>query len=178
VSRYMPARSRIMEDFPSSSRRVRHQAITDQLTRIAGRLGQLAAQLGLSPAAERALRHDAALEVSHRKWLALAEDGGDREARARASRQHAGARRYERHVDSRIHRAGPNEARAVFRAGLDLATAPDWLQRPTCQTRPLPEHLQPQQPDEPRVVRVFRGQEGVRSHSPVQSARQAFFDFL
>jgi hypothetical protein len=27
----------------------------------------------------------------------------------------------------------------VFRAGLDLATAPDWLQRPTCQTRPLPE---------------------------------------
>jgi hypothetical protein len=139
VSRYMPARSRIMEDFPSGSRRVRHQAITDQLTRIAGRLGQLAAQLGLSPAAERALRHDAALEVSHRKWLALAEDGGDREARSRAIRQHAGARRYGRHVDRRIHRAGPNEARAVFRAGLDLATAPDWLQRPTCQTRPLPE---------------------------------------
>jgi len=52
----------------------RPNAITDQLTRIAGRLGQLAAQLGLSPAAERALRHDAALEVSHRKWLALAED--------------------------------------------------------------------------------------------------------
>jgi hypothetical protein len=41
----------------------RPNANTDQLTRIAGRLGQLAAQLGLSPAAERALRHDAALEV-------------------------------------------------------------------------------------------------------------------
>jgi hypothetical protein len=52
----------------------RPNAIKDQLTRIAGRLGQLAAQLGLSPNAERALRHDAALEVSHRKWLALAED--------------------------------------------------------------------------------------------------------
>jgi len=37
-------------------------------------LGQLAAQLGLSSAAERALRHDAALEVSHRKWLELAKD--------------------------------------------------------------------------------------------------------
>jgi predicted transcriptional regulator len=53
----------------------RPNAITDQLTRIAGRLGQLAAQLGLSPAAERALRHDAALEAAHRKWLAIAEDG-------------------------------------------------------------------------------------------------------
>jgi hypothetical protein len=30
----------------------------------AGRLGQLAGQLGSSPAAERALRHDAALEVT------------------------------------------------------------------------------------------------------------------
>jgi hypothetical protein len=35
----------------------RPDPITDQLTRIAGRLGQLAAQLGLSPSAERALRH-------------------------------------------------------------------------------------------------------------------------
>jgi hypothetical protein len=52
----------------------RPNAITDQLTRIAGRLGQLAAQLGLSPTAERALRHDAALEASHRKWLELAKD--------------------------------------------------------------------------------------------------------
>ena len=52
----------------------RPNANTDQLTRIAGRLGQLAAQLGLSPSAERALRHDAALEVSHRKWLELAKD--------------------------------------------------------------------------------------------------------
>jgi hypothetical protein len=50
----------------------RPNAITDQLTRIAGRLGQLAAQLGLSPSAERALRHDAALEAAHSKWLALA----------------------------------------------------------------------------------------------------------
>jgi hypothetical protein len=38
----------------------RPNAITDQLTRMAEHLGQLAAQLGLSPAAERALRHDAA----------------------------------------------------------------------------------------------------------------------
>jgi hypothetical protein len=52
----------------------RPDATTDQLVRIAGRLGQLAAQLGLSPSAERALRHDAALEVSHRKWLDLAKD--------------------------------------------------------------------------------------------------------
>lgn len=52
----------------------RPNAITDQLTRIAGRLGQLAAQLGLSPVAERALRHDATLEVNHRKWLDLAKD--------------------------------------------------------------------------------------------------------
>ena len=52
----------------------RPSANTDQLVRIAGRLGQLAAQLGLSPSAERALRHDAALEVSHRKWLDLARD--------------------------------------------------------------------------------------------------------
>jgi hypothetical protein len=52
----------------------RPNAITDQLTRIAGRLGQLAAQLGLSPAAERALRHDAAIEGQHRKWLELAKD--------------------------------------------------------------------------------------------------------
>ena len=51
----------------------RPNAITDQLARIAGRLGQLAAQLGLSPAAERALRHDAALEASHRKWIDLAK---------------------------------------------------------------------------------------------------------
>jgi hypothetical protein len=51
----------------------RPSATTDQLTRIAGCLGQLAAQLGLSPTAERALRHDAALEVSHRKWIALAD---------------------------------------------------------------------------------------------------------
>jgi hypothetical protein len=53
--------------------RGRPNAITDQLTRMAGRLGQLAAQLGLLPSAERALRHDAALEVSHRKWIALAD---------------------------------------------------------------------------------------------------------
>ena len=52
----------------------RPNLITDQLTRIAGRLGQLAAQLGLSPAAERALRHDAVIEASHRKWLELAKD--------------------------------------------------------------------------------------------------------
>jgi hypothetical protein len=52
----------------------RPSAITDQLARVAGRLGQLAAQLGLSPTAERALRHDAALEASHRKWLDLAKD--------------------------------------------------------------------------------------------------------
>ncbi len=52
----------------------RPNAITDKLTRVAGRLGQLAAQLGLSPTAERALRHDAALEASHRKWLELAKD--------------------------------------------------------------------------------------------------------
>jgi hypothetical protein len=52
----------------------RPNAITDQLTRVAGRFGQLAAQLGLSPTAERALRHDAALEASHRKWLELAKD--------------------------------------------------------------------------------------------------------
>jgi hypothetical protein len=52
----------------------RPNAITDQLTRVAGRLGQLAAQLDLSPTAERALRHDAALEASHRKWLELAKD--------------------------------------------------------------------------------------------------------
>jgi phenylalanine-4-hydroxylase len=51
----------------------RPNAITDQLTRIAGRFGQLAAQLGLSPSAERALRHDAATEASHRKWLDLAD---------------------------------------------------------------------------------------------------------
>jgi hypothetical protein len=51
----------------------RPSATTDQLTRIAGRLGQLAAQLGLSPTAERALRHDAALEVSHGKWIDLAD---------------------------------------------------------------------------------------------------------
>jgi hypothetical protein len=51
----------------------RPNAITDQLTRIAGRLGQLAAQLGLSPSAERALRHDAATEASHRKWLDLTD---------------------------------------------------------------------------------------------------------
>ena len=50
----------------------RPNAITDQVTRIAGRLGQLAAQLGLSPASEKALRHDAALEASHSKWLMLA----------------------------------------------------------------------------------------------------------
>jgi hypothetical protein len=30
--------------------------------------------LGLSPSAERALRRDAALEASHRKWLELAKD--------------------------------------------------------------------------------------------------------
>jgi hypothetical protein len=52
----------------------RPNAITDQLTRVAGRLGQLAAQLDLSPTPERALRHDAALEASHRKWLELAKD--------------------------------------------------------------------------------------------------------
>src|SRR5258708_15243008 len=52
----------------------RPNAITDQLTRIAARLGQLAAQLGLSPAAERALRHNAALEASHRKWLDLGKN--------------------------------------------------------------------------------------------------------
>ena len=51
----------------------RPHPVTDQLTRISGRLGQLAAQLGLSPTAERALRHDAALEASHRKWIALAD---------------------------------------------------------------------------------------------------------
>jgi hypothetical protein len=50
----------------------RPNPITDQLTRIAARLGQHAAQLGLSPAAERALRHDAAIETSHRKWIDLA----------------------------------------------------------------------------------------------------------
>ena len=50
----------------------RPNAITDQLTRIAARLGQLAAQLGLSPAAERALRYDAARKVSESQWLALA----------------------------------------------------------------------------------------------------------
>ena len=52
----------------------RPNAITDQLARIAGRLGQLAAQLGLSPTAERALRHDAVAEASNRKWLELAKD--------------------------------------------------------------------------------------------------------
>ena len=52
----------------------RPSANTDQLVRIAGRLGQLAAQLGLSPSAERALRHDAAIEGQHRKWLELAKD--------------------------------------------------------------------------------------------------------
>src|SRR5262245_4928898 len=46
--------------------------ITDQMTRIAGRLSQLAAQLGLSPVAERALKHDAAKEAAHAKWLRLA----------------------------------------------------------------------------------------------------------
>lgn len=55
------------------------QLIVDQLTRLAGRLGQLAGQLGLSPAAERALRHDAAIEVNHRKWLALADGKYDEE---------------------------------------------------------------------------------------------------
>ncbi len=50
----------------------RPNAIADQLTRIAARLGQLAAQLGLSPAAERALRYDAARKVSESRWLALA----------------------------------------------------------------------------------------------------------
>jgi hypothetical protein len=50
----------------------RPNPITDQLTRVTGRLGQLAAQLGLSPASEKALRHDAALEASHSKWLMLA----------------------------------------------------------------------------------------------------------
>jgi hypothetical protein len=50
----------------------RPNAITDQLTRIAGRLGQLAGQLGLSPAAERALRHNAAVEANHRQWIDLA----------------------------------------------------------------------------------------------------------
>jgi hypothetical protein len=49
----------------------RPNAITDQLTRIAGRLGQLVAQLGLSPSAERALKHDAALEAEYAKWRAL-----------------------------------------------------------------------------------------------------------
>lgn len=38
-------------------------ANTDQLTRIAGRLGQLAAQLGLSPANEKALRQSAIIEA-------------------------------------------------------------------------------------------------------------------
>jgi hypothetical protein len=57
----------------------RPNAITDQLTRIAGRLGQLAAQLGLSPAAERALRHDAALEANNSKWVALANGKYDEE---------------------------------------------------------------------------------------------------
>ena len=50
----------------------RPNAITDRLTRIAARLGQLAAQLGLSPSAERALKHDASLEANHRKWIDLA----------------------------------------------------------------------------------------------------------
>jgi hypothetical protein len=42
--------------------------------RIAGRLSQLAAQLGLSPAAERALRHNAELEAAHARWLRMADD--------------------------------------------------------------------------------------------------------
>ena len=54
----------------------RPNAITDQLTRIAARLGQLAAQLGLSPASEKALRHDAAIEASHSPWLWLANHAG------------------------------------------------------------------------------------------------------
>ena len=147
VSRYMPARSRIMEDFPSGSRRVRHQAITDQLTRIAGRLGQLAAQLGLSPAAERALRHDAALEVSHRKWLALAEDGGDGEARSRAIRQHAGARRYGRHVESpdSPRRAERSESGVQGGFGLSysarLVTAPDLPNPPSPRNTFSPSSL-------------------------------------
>jgi hypothetical protein len=58
----------------------RPNAITDQLTRIAARLGQLAAQLGFSPSAERALRHDAALEAAHGKWLALANLKDERAA--------------------------------------------------------------------------------------------------
>ena len=54
----------------------RPNTITDQLTRIAARLGQLAAQLGLSPASEKALRHDAAIEASHSPWLWLANHAG------------------------------------------------------------------------------------------------------
>ena len=58
----------------------RPNPITDQLVRVAGRLGQFAAQLGLSPTAERALRHDAATEASHSKWLALANWKDERRA--------------------------------------------------------------------------------------------------
>ena len=54
-------------------------ANTDQLTRIAGRLGQLAAQLGLSPANEKALRQSAIIEAGHAKWLALANGKHDEE---------------------------------------------------------------------------------------------------
>ena len=52
----------------------RPSANTDQLNRISGRLGQLAQQLGLIPIVQRALRHDAALEANHRKWIELAKD--------------------------------------------------------------------------------------------------------
>ncbi len=46
--------------------------ITNQLMRVAGRLAQLAAQLGLSLSAERALRHDDAAEARYSIWLGLA----------------------------------------------------------------------------------------------------------
>jgi hypothetical protein len=51
----------------------RPNRIADQLTRIAGRLAQWAGQLGLSPSAERALKHDAAVEAAHAKWLRIAD---------------------------------------------------------------------------------------------------------
>ncbi len=51
----------------------RPNAITDQLTAHRRPPRTTRAQVGLSPTAERALRHDVALEVSHRKWIAIAD---------------------------------------------------------------------------------------------------------
>jgi|GEM_PF-3266749 len=46
----------------------------ETLQRLGKTCAAIGRELGLSPGAERALRHDAATEASHRKWLELAKD--------------------------------------------------------------------------------------------------------